>query len=49
MDWSFRLLMVFAAAFALVAGDHYLLGGWLQASLAGSVKAALATLLPAGL
>ena len=34
MDWSFRILMVFAAVMTILAADHYLLGEWLTETLA---------------
>ena len=41
MDWSFRLLMAFAAAGAILALDHYLLGGAVTGLLAGLASAAI--------
>ncbi len=34
MDWSLKAVLVFAGVFGVLAADHYLLGGWLQATLA---------------
>jgi hypothetical protein len=33
MEWSFRLLLIFAAAFALAAVDHYLFDNRLAAAM----------------
>jgi hypothetical protein len=39
MEWSFRLLMAFAGALAVVAIDHHLMGGALTGALAGAARA----------
>lgn len=39
MEWSFRLLMLFAITFAVLAADHYLLSEALTSTLAGAVSA----------
>ena len=33
MEWSFRLLIIFAVAFALAAADHYLFDNNLAAAM----------------
>ncbi len=38
MEWSFRLLMVFAAVFAILAADHYLLGAALTDTLGTAAR-----------
>ena len=38
MEWSFRLLLVFAAVFAILAADHYLLGEALTGALADAAR-----------
>ncbi len=38
MEWSFRLLMVFAAVFAILAADHYLLGEAVSDTLGGAAR-----------
>lgn len=42
MEWSFRLLMVFAAVFALLAADHHLLGGALTDTLGDAARVLIA-------